>query len=70
MKVAKDIEGNELSIGDEVYYARANGTTGQLIKGFISKIWERKKRGHSLRLVVSINGTFLSTNPRNQIVKI
>jgi len=38
--MAKDIEGNTLSVGDEVYYARKDGCSakGELVKVYITKI--------------------------------
>ena len=60
--MAKDIEGNELKIGDVVYYARKRNypTNGELIEKTITDI---HVRGH-VRL-----GKMTSTSPESQLVK-
>ena len=61
MKV-KDIEGNELKIGDEVFYARKNpySAKGLLVKTTIKNITSNG--------FVSMEGGLLSTTPEDQIV--
>lgn len=62
--VVVDIEGNELNVGDEVYYARKASyrARGELVKGKITKI-------NIVDQVVQI-GKFKATQPTMQIIKI
>lgn len=60
MKI-KDIHDNELSVGDEVYYARSRFQNSILITGIITKI---TKAGN-----VKIDDKFLARRPNHQIAK-
>jgi len=59
--VIKDIEGTELSIGDEVYYARKNPlqANGYLVDCIITDI-----QGGSVYM-----NKYISTSPSTQLVK-
>jgi hypothetical protein len=60
--MAKDINGTQLAIGDNVYYARKNdySANGQLVKCVITDILEN---GHVHM------GKYKSTDPQTQILK-
>lgn len=58
----KDIEGNVIAVGDEVYYARKRDYTanGQLVKMKVSKIIGDRV----------IMGRYMSSESESQIVKV
>jgi len=63
MEKAKDIAGNELKVGDEVYYARKRNykANGELIRVTITKI-------NSISSVSM--GKYISRDPTSQLIKV
>ena len=62
MTKVNDIEGNELNVGDTVYYARKRDykANGELIKATITSI---NTNG------IVLLGSYTSTNPESQLLK-
>lgn len=61
-KIITDIEGTELKVGDEVYYARVQYRRGKLIKCIILKL---NPTGS-----VSMKGGYLAKRPSSQLIKV
>jgi hypothetical protein len=68
--IAKDIAGNILTVGDQVYYARKMDyhAKGELIKVTVTDIKEVMK--HSCTMIIVQMGKYTSTEPDRQLIKI